>query len=49
MSELMDSIFTHEDIIIETVLSKNIINKGNNSLPIASSKQTEHNTSKKSR
>ena len=49
MSESMDSIFSHEDIVVETVLSTKIIEKGNIALPIASAKQTEDNTSKKGR
>ena len=45
----MDSMFYHEDIIVETVSSTKIIEKGNIAPAIASSKQTEDITTKKGR
>ena len=45
MYESIDSIFSHEDIIVETVSFTRIIEKGNITLPIAS-KQTEDITTK---
>jgi len=49
MSELMDSMLYHEDIIVETVSSTKCIEKGNIAPPIAYSKQTEDKTTKKGR
>jgi len=48
MSESMDSMFSCEDIIVETVSSTKVIQKGNIA-PIASSKQTEDITMKTDR
>ena len=47
MSESMDSMFSHEDIIVETVSSTKVIEKGDISPPIPFSKQTEHRTTKR--
>jgi len=45
----MDSIFSDEDIIVQTVSSTNSIEKGNIAPPIASSKPTEIITTKNNR
>ena len=45
MYESIDLIFSHEDIVVETVSFTRIIEKGNITLPIAS-KQTEDITTK---
>ena len=47
MSESMDTMIFHEDIIVESVSSTKRIEKGNIAPPIASSKQTEDITTKK--
>ena len=49
MSESMDTMIFHEDIIVETVYSTKVIEKDNIAPPIASSKQTEDITTKKDR
>ena len=49
MSESMDTMIFHEDIIVESVSSTKRIEKGNIAPPIASSKQTEDITTKKDR
>ena len=49
MSELMDSMFYHNDIILETLSTTKVIEKGNIVPPIASSKQTEDVIRKKGR
>jgi len=49
MSESMDTMICHEDIIVETVSSTIVIKKGKIVPPIASSKQTEDITTKKGR
>ena len=49
MSESMDTMIFHEDIIVETASSTKRIEKGNIAPPIASSKQTEDITTKKGR
>ena len=49
MSESMDSMFYHEDIIVESVSSTKRIEKGNIASPITFSKQTEDITTKKDR
>ena len=49
MSESMDSMFSYDDNIVETVSSLKSIEKDNIALLIASSKQTEYVTTKKGR
>ena len=49
MSESIDTMIFHEDIIVESVSSTKRIEKGNIAPPIASSKQTEDITTKKDR
>ena len=49
MSESMDTMFSHEDIIVEKVSSTKVIEKGNIEPLIASSKQTEDLTTKMGR
>ena len=49
MSESMDTMIIHEDIIVESVSSTKRIEKGNIAPPIVSSKQTEDKTTKKDR
>jgi len=47
MSESLDTMISHEDIIIETVSSIKVIEKGDIAPPITSSKQTEDITTNK--
>ena len=49
MFESMDSMFHHEDIIVDTISSTKVIEKGKIAPSIASSKQTEDITTKKGR
>jgi len=46
MSESMDTMIFHEDIIVETASSTKRIENGNIAPPMASSKQTEDNNEK---